>query len=64
MADPSFDTPAKVETALQQAGFAGIEINIEDHDFVYADDEEWWLSCGPMGYAVGLSGWRRQSSKR
>ncbi|MFQ5804710.1 MAG: class I SAM-dependent methyltransferase [Candidatus Methylomirabilales bacterium] len=49
MAAPSFDTPAKLETALQQAGFAGIEINIEDHDFVYTDDEEWWLSLWSHG---------------
>ena len=28
--------------ALQQAGFAGIQISIEDADFVYAQDEEWW----------------------
>lgn len=49
MAAPSFDTPAKLETALQQAGFEDIEINIEDHDFVYADDEEWWLSLWSHG---------------
>jgi ubiquinone/menaquinone biosynthesis C-methylase UbiE len=49
MAAPSFDTPAKLETALQQAGFAGIEVSIEDHDFVYADDEEWWLSLWSHG---------------
>jgi O-methyltransferase/aklanonic acid methyltransferase len=49
MAAPSFDTPAKLETALQQAGFEDIEINIEDHDFVYANDEEWWLSLWSHG---------------
>jgi ubiquinone/menaquinone biosynthesis C-methylase UbiE len=49
MAAPSFDTSAKLEAALQQAGFEDIEINIEDHDFVYADDEEWWLSLWSHG---------------
>jgi ubiquinone/menaquinone biosynthesis C-methylase UbiE len=49
MAAPSFDTPAKLETALHQAGFEDIEINIEDHDFVYANDEEWWLSLWSHG---------------
>lgn len=48
-ANLSFDTPAKLKTALQHAGFEGIEINIEDHEFVYADDEEWWLSLWSHG---------------
>ena len=45
----SFDTLAKLETALQQAGFAGIEIDMEEYDFVYSDDEEWWLSLWSHG---------------
>ncbi len=49
MADPSFDTPEKLETALQQAGFANIEISMEEHDYVYATDEEWWLSLWSHG---------------
>ena len=48
-AGPRFDTPARLETALQQAGFAGIEIDMEEYDFVYADDEEWWLSLWSHG---------------
>ena len=46
---PRFDTPAKLETALQQVGFESIEISIEDHDFVYTNDEEWWLSLWSHG---------------
>ncbi len=48
-ADPSFDTPAKLEAALQQAGFANIEISMEEHDYVYSTDEEWWLSLWSHG---------------
>jgi ubiquinone/menaquinone biosynthesis C-methylase UbiE len=46
---PSFDTSAKLATALQQAGFERLEISIEDHEFVYATDEEWWLSLWSHG---------------
>ena len=46
---PRFDTPAKLETALQQVGFESIEVSIEDHDFVYTNDEEWWLSLWSHG---------------
>ena len=53
MAAPTFNTPMKLDTALQQAGFAGIKINIEDHDFVYADDEAWWLSL----WSHGIRSW-------
>ena len=46
---PSFDTPAKLDAALQQAGFEGIEINMEERDYVYSTDEEWWLSLWSHG---------------
>lgn len=46
---PSFDTPAKIDAALQQAGFEGIEINIEKRDYVYSTEEEWWLSLWSHG---------------
>jgi SAM-dependent methyltransferase len=46
---PSFDTPAKLATALQQAGFERLEIRVEDHEFVYATDAEWWLSLWSHG---------------
>ncbi len=49
MAAPSFDTPEKLEAALQQAGFANIDISIEEHDYVYPTDEEWWLSLWSHG---------------
>ncbi len=49
MADPSFDTSPKLETALQQAGFGNIEISMEEHDYVYSTDEEWWLSLWSHG---------------
>ncbi len=49
MADPSFDTSPKLETALQQAGFGNIEISMEEHEYVYSTDEEWWLSLWSHG---------------
>jgi ubiquinone/menaquinone biosynthesis C-methylase UbiE len=48
-AAPSFDTPAKLATALQHAGFEQLEIRVEDHEFVYATDAEWWLSLWSHG---------------
>jgi hypothetical protein len=29
---------------LQQAGFVDIHVSVEEAEFVYQDDEEWWLS--------------------
>ncbi len=46
---PKFNTPAHLEAALQQAGFAHLQINIEDGDFVYANEEELWLSLWTGG---------------
>jgi ubiquinone/menaquinone biosynthesis C-methylase UbiE len=43
-APPRFDTPARLEAALQQTGFAQIHIRSEDGDFTYAQEEEWWAS--------------------
>jgi SAM-dependent methyltransferase len=48
-APAGFDTPARLEAALQQAGFVDIEITTETADFVYAQDEEWWLSLWSHG---------------
>jgi ubiquinone/menaquinone biosynthesis C-methylase UbiE len=44
-----FDTPARLEAALHDAGFENIRTTFEDRDFVYADEEEWWLSLGSAG---------------
>jgi ubiquinone/menaquinone biosynthesis C-methylase UbiE len=46
---PRFDTPVRLEAALQQAGFVGIDVTSEAADFIYADDEEWWLSLWSAG---------------
>lgn len=48
-APAGFDTPASLEAALQQAGFVDIEITTATADFVYAQDEEWWLSLWSHG---------------
>lgn len=48
-APAGFDTPARLEAALRQAGFVDIEITTETADFVYAQDEEWWLSLWSHG---------------
>ena len=49
MANPTFDTPEKIDTALQQAGFTDIEISMEEHDNVFSNDEEWWSSLWSHG---------------
>jgi SAM-dependent methyltransferase len=48
-APPRFDTPARLEAALQQAGFAQRHIMSEDGDFTYSQEEEWWVSLWPGG---------------
>ena len=44
-----FDTPPILETALQQAGFKGVEIVVEDAEFTFANEEEWWSSLWSHG---------------
>jgi ubiquinone/menaquinone biosynthesis C-methylase UbiE len=44
-----FDTPELLEAALLQAGFVDIRFRSEEADFVYARDEEWWLSLWTHG---------------
>ncbi|MFQ6027376.1 MAG: class I SAM-dependent methyltransferase [Dehalococcoidia bacterium] len=51
-----FDTPEKLETALRQAGFEGVQVSIEEGDFVYADEEEWWSSVWSHGIRQRLEG--------
>jgi ubiquinone/menaquinone biosynthesis C-methylase UbiE len=54
--DSRFDTPLQLETVLRQAGFTDTQISIEEKDFVYADEEQYWSS-------LWSSGWRRQLEK-
>jgi O-methyltransferase/aklanonic acid methyltransferase len=54
--DSRFDTPLQLETALQQAGFADIRISVQEKDFVYVDEKQYWSS-------LWSSGWRRQLEK-
>jgi ubiquinone/menaquinone biosynthesis C-methylase UbiE len=54
--DSRFDTPLQLETVLRQAGFTDTQISIEERDFVYADEEQYWSS-------LWSSGWRRQLEK-
>jgi len=44
-----FDTPELLAEALGQAGFSDIRFRSEEEDFVYARDEEWWLSLWTHG---------------
>jgi ubiquinone/menaquinone biosynthesis C-methylase UbiE len=46
---PRFDTPARLEAALQQAGFVDIHITTEEADFVFTQDEDWWTSLWAAG---------------
>ena len=54
--DSRFDTPSQLETALQQSGFTDLRVAVEEKEFVYADEEEYWLSL----WSAGL---RRQLEK-
>lgn len=49
-----FDTPIHLVTALQDAGFEDIRAVFEDHEFVYADEEEWWTSLASAGASGDL----------
>jgi len=46
---PRFDTPERLEAALRQTGFTGLQIHSEDADFLYSQDEEWWESLWSHG---------------
>ena len=54
--DSRFDTPSQLESAMQKAGFTDIRIAVEEQEFVYADEEEYWLTL----WSAGL---RRQLEK-
>ena len=47
--DVRFDTPLQLETVLRQAGFEDIRITVEENDFIYASEEEFWLSLWSAG---------------
>jgi len=47
--DAKFDTPVHLETALRQAGFADIQVTVEERDFVYASEEDFWQSFWSSG---------------
>ncbi len=40
----AFDTPDDLAAALRQAGLIEVRVALEAADFVYADEEEWWVS--------------------
>ena len=48
--DTRFDTPLQLETALRQAGFADTQISVEEKDFVYTDEEQYWSSLWSAGF--------------
>jgi ubiquinone/menaquinone biosynthesis C-methylase UbiE len=43
-AAPRFNTPALLEGALQQAGFVDIHISVDETEFIYPQEEDWWAS--------------------
>jgi SAM-dependent methyltransferase len=43
-AAPRFNTPALLEGALQRAGFVDIHISLDETEFIYPQEEDWWLS--------------------
>ncbi|MGI9523259.1 MAG: class I SAM-dependent methyltransferase [Hyphomicrobiaceae bacterium] len=49
LGSPDLGTHDQIKTALRQAGFADIFSQKEEHDFIYASDEEWWASLWGHG---------------
>jgi len=47
--DVRFDTPSQIETALQQAGFKNIRITVEENEFIYANEEQYWSTLWSAG---------------
>lgn len=48
--DARFDTPLQLETALREAGFVDTQISVEEKDFVYGDEEQYWSSLWSVGF--------------
>jgi ubiquinone/menaquinone biosynthesis C-methylase UbiE len=48
--DVRFDTTLQIETSLQQAGFKNIRITVEEKEFIYADEKQYWSSLWSSGY--------------
>jgi len=48
--DSRFDTPLQLETVLMQADFGNIQISVQEKDFVYTDEEQYWSSLWSSGY--------------
>jgi len=48
--DLKFDSPLQLETALRLAGFAEIQITVEEKDFVYRSEEQYWSSLWSAGF--------------
>jgi ubiquinone/menaquinone biosynthesis C-methylase UbiE len=48
--DARFDKPLQIETALQQAGFKNIRITVEEKEFIYADEKQYWSSLWSAGF--------------
>ena len=44
-----FYTPLELQTALRQAGFTDIQITVEEMEFVYRSEEQYWSSLWSSG---------------
>ncbi|HET7006571.1 MAG TPA: class I SAM-dependent methyltransferase [Candidatus Binatia bacterium] len=47
--DLRFDTPLQLETLLRHSGFEDIQITIEEMEFVYRSEEQYWSSLWSSG---------------
>jgi len=47
--DVRFDTPLQLETLLRQSGFTDIQITVEEMDFVFRSEEQYWSSLWSSG---------------
>jgi len=47
--DVRFDTARQIETVLEQAGFNNIQTIVEEKEFIYADEEQYWSTLWSAG---------------
>ncbi len=50
----ALDTPAGLESALRQAGFAEVRVHAETDDMLYPDEETWWQMLWTLGFRSSL----------
>ena len=58
------DTPAGMESALRESGFAKIQTHTERIDMVYPDKETWWQSLWTLGLRHSLESMQEEKREQ